>query len=642
MGISEEVFAAGQRVINADDAISTALNEAIGGILGWPYKVASARVRDSSGTRSDFFSSVVYTAQDPSNSFGVDGIPADNTAAVIDAMDSMDLASLRAGYARIARVKRLKKAPAPYLSERPITTVTLGVLFARRSNLPLERLAQELELLNATTPDREWTDMIVVGSVGAVQYGVQFPGEDSAPGAFLPPAEGAFVNRAPPLYIIMMMSAAGEYSFNKMISFLVGHLAIFSPGAALPSFAEVLKNVPKTAIVISGYQYNLHGALSAVPRDHYKDRYFPHPPIRIEGQNGDLLAEVKYLPWQDGGVITLRGQFPLEALLAMQLKDAAGVRIIRRPDNLQISYVLPLTEAQFHDLLRRFQQRSNMRVRRSEDRFVIQKWADEGSGSPFMARIFLGLMRMRDLVYSEAERIEKFDEHFDLVITPLFAARTAAKEMTDIWDEHFRKVAAGEVARQKGPVLQIDESIDRELKRAFESFLNSAVRSLKQGMQQLAPELGVDIGFLFQQNDAFERGIEALRQNDPVLAEYLRHTRTWSEPLLETRNAVEHKGWTLPRVTYRQMGSSVSANEPEVVNKPATWFVNFTLDRLCCFVEEFTVHGLQKRMPPQVGITEITPVARRSEAPERFSVTIAIGGLPLWQLAYHDSRFDET
>jgi hypothetical protein len=59
------------------------------------------------------------------------------------------------------------------------------------------------------------------------------------------------------------------------------------------------------------------------------------------------------------------------------------------------------------------------------------------------------------------------------------------------------------------------ESIDQELRKQLESFLNTAVRTLKQGMQNLATELQVNIGFLFEKLDKFNTGLAALETMDP-------------------------------------------------------------------------------------------------------------------------------
>ena len=161
-------------------------------------------------------------------------------------------------------------------------------------------------------------------------------------------------------------------------------------------------------------------------------------------------------------------------------------------------------------------------------------------------------------------------------------------------------------------------------------------------MQNLAAELQVNIGFMFKQQGTFYNGITALQVIDPLLAEYLRQTRTWSDRLVQSRNDVEHNGWTLPRVNYRETGAGIAALEPEISGQPATQFVTLMLDRLCCFVEEFTAHCLQWRMPPEITITEIPRAKRVAEAPERFTLTLGAGGLHRWNISYHASSFEET
>jgi hypothetical protein len=43
-----------------------------------------------------------------------------------------------------------------------------------------------------------------------------------------------------------------------------------------------------------------------------------------------------------------------------------------------------------------------------------------------------------------------------------------------------------------------------------------------------------------------------------------------------------------------------------------------------------------------VTITEVPRDQRAGEAPERFRVTLAIGGLTPWTIAYHGTAFEET
>jgi hypothetical protein len=643
MAIAQEVLETGRQVAGASsETLPAALRAGIERHIGWPYKTASATVVDRDSAVSDIFAVVVYAAKEGASAADPIQIPADFAAIVVDATDSLTIDSFRAAYARIARAKRLKKSQAPKL-DTPMTTVTLGVIYAQRSDLPLEAFAEELERLNAVAPSREWPDMIVVASMGAIQYAAQFPGE-SLSGDYLPPAEGALSSYIPAVYVVIVLRPTGVFTFNKAMSFVIAHLGIFSPGAKLPNFTELLDGVPKTAVVMSGYQYDLKGNLNPVPRNQYQDRFVPAPPFQITDRRGQHLATIQFIPWQDGATILLKGKLPLLGLLPFfGRQDILKAGVVTRPDDLQISHVLPISPADFGDMLNRFQQRSNMLVKQPQGQWIVQKLADEGSASPFMARLFMGLMRLRDAVYFDPAARESFDKAFDFVPTSLFTARTTANEISALWTAHVRKVVTGEVVRRQGMAIHIDENIDKELRKQVEHFLNSAARAIKQGMQGLTAQLGVDIGFMFKKQPAFERGIATLKATDLLLADYLEKVRQmWSERLIKTRIDLEHNNWSLPRVTYDTSGANVVAVEPLVAGQPVTEFVQAMLDRMCCFVEEVTAHCIQQKLAAPITITEIPLAERRSEAPERFQLTLAVGGQPRWNISYQSPSFEKA
>jgi hypothetical protein len=281
-------------------------------------------------------------------------------------------------------------------------------------------------------------------------------------------------------------------------------------------------------------------------------------------------------------------------------------------------------------------------VRPVQPDWTIQKVADEGSSSPFMARLMIGVLRLRDNVFDPTNR-DDFDKPYDFVLKSLFSARDAMRQMTTLWKEHERKVAAGEIARVERTSIHVDESVDRELGQEAEAFINAAARAVKKGMQDVATVFGVNIGFLFQKQAAFDAGIASLHASDPALAEYLRLARTvWSEMLQDARNAVEHEGWTLPRVIYTRTADRIMATEPEIRGMNATEFAAFVFDRLACFVEDVTAHLLKQKLPTLMGLAELTLTERPEGMPERFRLTLATGGMPLWVIAFHVSTFEQT
>jgi hypothetical protein len=170
----------------------------------------------------------------------------------------------------------------------------------------------------------------------------------------------------------------------------------------------------------------------------------------------------------------------------------------------------------------------------------------------------MGVLRIRDAAYPDHARRETFDKIYEMVSTSLFSARDTAKEIHKLWEAHAQKVTSGTCVRRTAQALHIDESIDRELRKLTESFLNASVR------------LGVDIGFWFQKQQAFDKAAALLAGTDPLLADYLIEARrAWSASLVLRRNAVEHEGWALPKVVYRDEAGAVFAAQPDVDASPS-------------------------------------------------------------------------
>jgi hypothetical protein len=643
MSISKEVHDAGQELALATSStIADELNRVLNRFLKWPFKATTGYATDREGQRTPTFGTIIYTTFDSSSAAKDVHVSADSLASVIDVYERMNLEQFCEAYERIARSKRLKKLPAQKIGDSTYITTTLGIIFATHAVVPLEKLADELECLNGQTPSADWPDMVVVLSAGIINYAVQFPGEEIS-GDFLLPVERALSNNIPPFYVVTVMKPTGTQTFNKMFAFLIGHLTIFSPGANLPDRLAVLEGVPPHAITLCGYQYDLSGKLLPVPRQFYRDRYLTPPPLRIEDRQGQLLATLRFLPWQDGGVVILKGSFPLEGFLLFAGRDVLrGQNILKRPD-AQISPVLPITQETFNHMLARMQDQSNMIVRRDPTKFVIQKMADEGSASPFWSRLFIGILRLADVVLLDVAKREEFHKALDFLITELLNARSAAQEITQIWGNHARKISQGEIVRVDTLGFHITENINPELRKQTESFLNTATRALKVGTQDLAAHLQANIGFLFQNQNSFVQAIDALAKTDAAFAEYLHETRsTWSENLLNTRNALEHERTILPAVNYSPEAGGIRAEEPQISGQPVSQFANFMIDRLCCFVEEVSAHCLQRGMPQGVTITEIPLSQRAAEKPERFQVTLTPGGMPPWSISYHQTTFEKT
>ena len=523
-------------------------------------------------------------------------------------------------------------------------SAVLGIVFAKFSDASLTDISQAVAILNEITETNGWPDLIVVSSAGTINYRAQFP-SSSRSGDYFPPYEGTLNNYVPPIFVTMAIRSLGQASFNKMTSMIMSYLALISNESVPPDYSKIMKGIDNRATTSLAYQYNLSGELLPVPRQlDYQDISNPLP-FRIESDDGELLSTIHYLQWQDGGVLLARGKIPLEVFAVFLGKSLDSLRALHpgEPD-LVVSTVLPITRIEFDQSLQELQKKSNMRVRKWRREWVVQKVSDEGSSTPFVARIFIGIMHLRDFVFPDSESIQhkQFDECYAVVYSALSNARTSMQEIDRLWQEHIQKIESGELARIDGNSISVSDSIDEEFRKQFESFVYSVSRSIKQGMQNLGRIHGVDIGFLFQNQKNFESGLSTLKSKDAFLAEYLNQSRSWSDSLITIRNSIEHQGWILPQIKYRRLRANVCADQPQIFDRPVTEFVRFSFDRTCCFVEEITTYILQKKLPPRFIITEIPSVKRVPHMPERFHITLTtLESIP-WVLKYHSSRFERT
>ena len=76
-------------------------------------------------------------------------------------------------------------------------------------------------------------------------------------------------------------------------------------------------------------------------------------------------------------------------------------------------------------------------VKRNPGGFVIQKLMDEGVSTPFIARCYMGLLRLRENVFPDKAARDSFDNIFEASMSSLTAARTAAKDISSVWTNHI-------------------------------------------------------------------------------------------------------------------------------------------------------------------------------------------------------------
>jgi hypothetical protein len=560
-------------------------------------------------------------------------------AGVLYATQTLNEKSLAEGYALIGKVKSLSGHET--VSEEGWHHVPVGMIVASDCERPLEELVDEIANLNARIPSTRWADAVSVVSRGMVNYAVQFEGSTIGGDFILPNKTGAMQFA---MYVHVMVSSPRAYTFNRTCGFLFMHLGCFSRKTSLPTNQMVMEGVPRIAVNVRAYMFDATDHLVPVPDEMRQDRGYGLQlmPYRVENQKGQLLSRVQFVPWLDGGAaIRVYGDLPLMPFIVLLGKLDACVQQMKTPDGT-ISNILPINRPQFELMLARFNRQSNVIIKREQPSWTVTKMANEGTASPFMARLFLNILDLRKSALETKADIDAFERPYELVLMSSITVRDIAREIGELLTDHRSKVERGVGIRIDGRTVHLDEPIDKEVRRLVESFLSSSNRVMATGMKEVAKALHLDIGFFFKKESTFLDGVAALDGSDPDLAGYCRKARTWSDMLNSVRNDMEHNFWSVPRVQYRIDQGRVAVLEPEIMGRTVSDLAKFVTDRMLCFVEEICVHGLQRRMPDSISMTEIPLAQRPWERPERFRLCTAGGGMPLWEIVYHDTAFDET
>ncbi len=625
-------------LFDTDIHLQDAINEFLLPLIG-PFKAVTAHVLDNDEQTTEPYSSVVHNNSNESGD-----VPIDNVAAIIDCYEVLTIEALEASYQRIKAVKSLRKTDRLKAAGGD-TDMTTGLIVARNSDITLEEIATEMGRLNDLVPSHYWPDAVAVLSAGIVNYSMHIAGSEISGDFFIPAEVVATNSPAPSAWVKRIIRPIGKLTINKIASLIIARVAIFQPGAQVTDYHKLLKDMPSHAAETQTYQFNLANTLvPMIIKQVFETLTSPDTFNIVSGK--EKLGSVQYQSWQDGGVFIVHGKFPLDMFFVFLKQVIPGLSVENfqyfRSSDVQVSYVLPINQEQFFQTLSIFERRSsNISIKRETAKILLQKIGDEGSSSPFIARLMLGVTRIRDAVYDDKNRLH-FDKLYDPVLSGLQNIRETSQDISKEWEQHRTKVASGEIVRASGRTVQISESIDRSVKRDLESFLNTAVRTIKNSLQLLTNDLCVDISFLFQKELTFQAGITKTRISDPTLADYLLASRQWSEPLVLMRNNLEHGTIPAPKVSYMLDSSPVRAEEPRFDESPITDYTNEVLDRIYCFVEEITVYCLRKKLPSSFEITELPLTDRDQSAPEKFMITITPRGRQAWVLTAHNRSFTEV
>jgi hypothetical protein len=256
----------------------------------------------------------------------------------------------------------------------------------------------------------------------------------------------------------------------------------------------------------------------------------------------------------------------------------------------------------------------------------IIKVSDEGTNSPFMARLFSGMLDFRDQLFLSGVPLDKqgelrtqFDHKFESLFNAASATREAALEIMTLVNKHQDAIQSGKTARIHPDHLEILETIDTPISQSVSKLLDQSIVATKTCLQSILHDLfGVNIDFFFQKDANFNAGIKAfIVAGDIELAKYLEEVRrNWYENLHTLRVLHEHEGWVPKNVTYQlSLPSKIVINIPKINDLPVDIFGRVSANRVLLFIENMMVFSMFRACQTRPPYQPYTPPFFLTEIP---------------------------
>lgn len=257
---------------------------------------------------------------------------------------------------------------------------------------------------------------------------------------------------------------------------------------------------------------------------------------------------------------------------------------------------------------------------------VLRKVKNTGTEDPFNARLMFGVFELRDkMVKNEQERLQ-FDKLYTPILETLEETQDAMNRLKSLITEHKIKVESGEIIEFQREIIQVNETIDRELKKNFKDFFVKGKRAVTL-MMPLFKSYEYSIGFLFDNEKKFAVGKKKFiekhkREKHSNFIKMIEVDRnSWLSRFVKAREKVEHEGSSLSDIQYsKQPDGSVVALFPTINNTDIVTVLDYFWQNLFEFVEDCVVSLIDFRLEKPWMIIGVPKEKRDKSMPLKYKI----------------------
>jgi len=259
-------------------------------------------------------------------------------------------------------------------------------------------------------------------------------------------------------------------------------------------------------------------------------------------------------------------------------------------------------------------------VNRQHQNYTAKIIIDEGTSSPFPARLMGQMFNLRDKLIRDKKKRQAFNNAYNPILDNFMELKTTVKELKEIQDQHLKEVAeGGAVIIHPNRQISVIRPIDTRYRALIKDFFIKG-EMIISGIPGVGKEFDIRIGFFFGDANKFKKGVDKLRVAwkelcEPVIQDLEYARSTWYKDFNDIRNDIEHKTLKVPPIEYHLDGNAkVSVHFPDFVpNHSVLVTMEHLTDRILELLEDCIVFMFATRLEPGL-LIKIIPENERDPA----------------------------